>query len=290
MNVLNVPLNNAIAGHEYGDDQLGLLTGRTDGVQIKGSWTADTAVSLNHESHWLKYIYSIYPRYYIDLRVSYSSYLKKFASKSQYNLRRQRRVYFEKMGVDPAIVIARSPQEIEDFFYRARKVSELTYQERLLSSGLPSRPEFIAAMRSAALENKVHGFLLPGKDGKDSAYMYCLAVGDDLVCKYIGYDPSVADLSPGSTLLLMAIETLCADGELRYFDFEEGGAQYKKQFATGDIMCANVLVLRKGVSNSCKLRLHKLSARITHQIGRVADRLGLRSALRKMIRRRVISG
>jgi CelD/BcsL family acetyltransferase involved in cellulose biosynthesis len=287
--VLNEPLEQAIAQRVHDNTMIASMVGAHEGVQIKGAWNPQPHVELSAEGPWLRYQYSSYPRYYIDLRGDYAAYLKKFSSKSQYNLRRQRRVYFEKLGMEPGMVSASTPEEVEDFFRRARKVSELTYQERLLGSGLPQRAEFIEQMRLAAREGRVRGFLLPGPNGRDAAYMYCLAVGDDLVCKYIGYDPELSSLSPGSTLLLMAVESLCAQGDFRYFDFEEGGAQYKKQFATGETPCGNLLILHNTLTSRVKLRAHFLQGRLVQMLGSVADRLGLRAALRKLVRQRFSS-
>lgn len=284
--VVNVPLEEAIAHRlPVGEPQASSACA-TAGVQLKGTWAAHDTIALDAEGPWVRYRYSVYPRYYIDLRQGYAAYLGKFSSKSQYNLRRQRRVYFEKLGIAPSMAVARTPEEIEDFYRRARAVSTLTYQERLLNSGLPTRPDFVEQMRSAALEGRVWGFLLPGADGRDAAYMYCLAAGQDLVCKYIGYDPATAQLSPGSTLLLMAVEVLCEEQGVRFFDFEEGGAQYKKQFATGSESCCNILVIPNTAPNRWKLRAHWRLGSIVRSLGVMADRFGLRSTLRKLIRQR----
>jgi CelD/BcsL family acetyltransferase involved in cellulose biosynthesis len=285
LQVANEPLAAALAHRVLQAKTLAAARGAAEGLQLKGAWTDAAGPGLVVQDGWIRYLYSVYPRYYLDLRAGYAAYLGKFSSKSQYNLRRQRRVYFEKQGVAPALVCARTPEEVEDFYRRARKVSELTYQEKLLGSGLPAGADFVARMHEAARAGQVRGYLLPGADGRDAAYMYCLVAGDDLVCKYIGYDPEVATLSPGSTLLLMAIEQLCNEGELRYFDFEEGGAQYKKQFATGSEPCGNLLLLPNRPAHRLKLVAHAGLAAAMRRAGALADRLGVRAAIRRMVRR-----
>lgn len=262
---------------------------RVAGYQVKGSWAPDQQIRLRVQGQWIQYVYSVYPRYYLDLSAGYDEYKSKFSSKSLYNLRRQRRLFFEAIKVPTAIVAARTPEEVQAFYRRAREVSSGTYQERLLQAGLPEHEEFQRQMMALAAAGRVRGYLLPGADGRDAAYMYCIVQGKDVVCKYIGYDPSLAKMSPGSTLLLMAIEDLFAEGVFTYFDFEEGGAQYKKQFSTASAPCGNVLLLRSSPWNLVGMCAHRFAGVASAFLSRSLERLGLKAALRKLLRQRAAS-
>ena len=259
------------------------------GYQVKGSWVPDQQIRMRIQGQWIHYVYSVYPRYYLDLSAGYDEYKSKFSSKSLYNLRRQRRLFFEAIKVPAAVVAARTPEEVLAFYGRAREVSRGTYQERLLQAGLPEHEEFQRQMMALAGAGGVRGYLLPGADGRDAAYMYCIVQGRDVVCKYIGYDPALAKLSPGSTLLLMAIEDLFAEGAFTYFDFEEGGAQYKKQFSTAFAPCGNLLLLRNSPWNLAGMCTHRFAGVASAFLSRTLERLGLKAALRKLLRRRAAS-
>lgn len=284
--VLNAPLEQAIARQLPGELVRRYDTAGAQGLQIKGAFVGEPSVGWSVSAGMIEYIYSVYPRYYFDFEPGLQAYRSRFSSKSLYNLRRQRRLYFEHVGSPEGMVVARTPQEVETFYACAREVSRLTYQERLLSAGLPDHDEFHRKMRQAAEKGDVRGFLLPGRDGTYAAYMYCLRQGDDLVCKYIGYDPSVAKFSPGATLLLMAIEALFAEGGFRRFDFEEGGAQYKKQFSTDSIDCGNVLVLPATLGNFMRVSLHRGVGAVARLASRLLQNTGLKDRIRKLIRYR----
>jgi CelD/BcsL family acetyltransferase involved in cellulose biosynthesis len=223
-------------------------------------------------------------RYYVEMAQGLDGYRKRFSSKAMYNLRRQRRIYCESVGVDSPLVVARTPQEMKAFYDAAREVSRRTYQERLLDAGLPNHDDFHQRMMKGAAAGLVRGYLLQGKE-QPMAFIYCQIEGEDVVCKYVGYDPSISKLSPGTTLLLLALEDLLAEGKFRYFDFEEGHADYKKQFSTGSVDCGSLLVLRKTVRNLAAVKLHVLVTRLSKRAGDLLDRWGIKQRIRRLLRR-----
>jgi CelD/BcsL family acetyltransferase involved in cellulose biosynthesis len=81
------------------------------------------------------------------------------------------------------------------------------------------------------------------------SYLYTPADGDTLVYAYLGYDPEFAAHSPGAVLQLEALREAMEEGAFRLFDFTEGDGQHKRQFATGSIDCADLLLLRPSLSN-----------------------------------------
>ena len=138
----------------------------------------------------------------------------------------------------------RKPAEIAAFHPAARAVSALTYQERLLGSGLPADPTEL--VRLAAVD-RVRAWLLC-VEGRAVAYLCCTADGATLRYDHVGHDPAWSDRSPGAVLQAAALAELFGDRFAR-FDFTKGEGQHKRQLATGSVACADVLVLRRTVGN-----------------------------------------
>jgi CelD/BcsL family acetyltransferase involved in cellulose biosynthesis len=137
---------------------------------------------------------------------------------------------------------------VEEFYRSARAVSALTYQERLLRSGLPEGEQALAAMRDLAARDAMRGWIL-FLEGKPVAYLYAPAEGATLIYAHLGYDPEFADLSPGTVLQFEAMRQLMGEGRFRLFDFTEGEGQHKRLFSTGEVECADLLLLKATPAN-----------------------------------------
>ena len=173
----------------------------------------------------LQYVTSQYRRYYIDLSLSKDDYLKKFSSKSRSTLLRKVKRFARESGGEIDWREYRTPQEIAEFFPLARQVSQLTYQERLLDAGLPEDEDFRASMLSLAEAGSVRAYLL-FLDGKTVAYLLCPIREGTAIYAYLGYDPDVARLSPGTVLQWLALDEMFADAQLSHFDFTEGEGEF----------------------------------------------------------------
>jgi CelD/BcsL family acetyltransferase involved in cellulose biosynthesis len=189
-----------------------------------------------------------YPRFYASLDQSFDAYLAAFSSKSRSTLKRKVRKLAERSGGTIDLRCYRCPDEVEDFHRHARRVSELSYQERLLDAGLPEGDEALAAMRASAGHDGMRGWIL-FLDGEPISYLYAPADGDTLIYAYLGYDPRFADLSPGTVLQVEAMRQLMDEGRYRLFDFTEGEGQHKKLFATGEVECVDLLLVRPTLTN-----------------------------------------
>lgn len=186
-----------------------------------------------------------YPRYFARLDQGFDDYLATFSAKSRSTCRRKLRRFAELGGSVRAYA---GEDEIEAFYHEARAVSARTYQERLLDAGLPEGPEALAAMRALARAGRARGWLL-FLDGKAVAYLYAPAEGATLIYAHLGYDPDLADLSPGTVLQLEAMRLLMEEGAFALFDFTEGEGQHKRLFSTGSIDCVDLLLVRPGLAN-----------------------------------------
>jgi Acetyltransferase (GNAT) domain len=177
----------------------------------------------------------------------------------------------------------RTPEEIEEFFPLARKVSAITYQERRFHSGLPNTEAFIAAARESSKIDKIRAYLLCfNKD--PISYLYCPIAHGVVLYNYLGYDPAYAALSPGTVLQFLALQALFAERRFAMFDFTEGEGQHKKIFSTQNVLCGDVFVLNRRLAPLAVVTLHRSVAGISTIAGAALDRLRLKSRVRRLLR------
>jgi CelD/BcsL family acetyltransferase involved in cellulose biosynthesis len=189
-----------------------------------------------------------YRRSYAELDGSFDTYLAGFSAKSRSTLRRKVRKFAERSGGAIDLRLYSAPSEMAQFYRHARAVSQLTYQERLLGAGLPDGPDALARMEALARRDSIRGWLL-FLDGRPVSYLHAPAEGDTLVYAHLGYDPDIAELSPGTVLQFEVMRQLVGQRRFRLFDFTEGEGQHKRQFGTADLDCLDLLLLRGTLPN-----------------------------------------
>lgn len=194
------------------------------------------------------FVRQLYTRHWLDFAGGFDAWFATLSSNARQGLRRKARKLAGESGGGLDIRRFRTPAELQAFHAIARTLSQRTYQERLLDSGLPQDAAFVATMLSLAAANQVRAWLLYVA-GKPVAYLYCPAQGDTLIYAHVGHDPAFNELSPGAVLQLEAMRDLFTEGRFASFDFTEGEGQHKRQFASGGIACADVLLLRPTLAN-----------------------------------------
>jgi len=189
-----------------------------------------------------------YQRCFAALDLGFDAYLETFSSKSRSTLKRKVRKLGEAGGGALDVRLYRSPEELDEFYRQARIVSARTYQERLLSAGLPEGDDFLARLHDLGRRDAVRAWVL-FLHGQPISYLYAPAEGDTLIYAYLGYDPEHAALSPGSVLQYQAMLQLMEEGRFSLFDFTEGEGQHKKLFGTGAVDCIDLLLVRPTLRN-----------------------------------------
>lgn len=242
-----IPLEQALAGHP---PDLPELPEEAHGFMLR-MVPEEWAGRIGAGSGMRAFVRHRYARFYADLDQSFDSYLASFSAKSRSGLKRKRRKLEEHSGGALDVRLYRSPAEAEEFFAQARTLSALTYQERLLDAGLPA--DALREMRDLARHDRMRAWLL-FVEGRPVSYLYAPARGESLLYAHLGYDPAVADLSPGTVLQLEAMRMLTAEGRFRWFDFTEGEGQHKRQFATGAIPSHDLMLLRPTLANIAAAR------------------------------------
>ncbi|MBO9713686.1 MAG: GNAT family N-acetyltransferase [Sphingomonas sp.] len=195
----------------------------------------------------LPFVRQRYTRHYTELHGGFDAWFEGLSSNTRQQLRRKARKIASESGGDLDIRAYRTPAELEAFHDIARRISLRTYQERLLGSGLPDSPEFLAEMAAKGAADEARAWLLH-IGGEPAAYLYCPVVDGVVIYAHVGHDPAFNELSPGQVLQLEAFRELFEDRFLR-FDFTEGEGQHKRTFATAGVACADLLLLRPSLAN-----------------------------------------
>ncbi|MEN3951989.1 GNAT family N-acetyltransferase [Iodidimonas sp. SYSU 1G8] len=233
---------------------------------------------------YICYVPALYNRCFVDLSLGHERYMARFSGKTRSTLLRKLKKFETESGGTADFRVYRTPAEMVEFHHLARQVSRLTYQERLLDAGLPDDAGFLAEMRDLAEIGRVYGFLL-FLGGAPAAYIYCPAEGEALLYAYVGFDPALSALSPGTVLQLLALRTLFEDGRFRYFDFTEGEGPHKTLFATGSVRCADVYLLRRSAKHYALVGARGLVEALGAGAGSLLDRLGLKRLVKRWLRR-----
>lgn len=239
------------------------------------------------EDHGLFFTYTMasYQHCYIDLRSTFAEYQAKFSSKSRATLTKKVRKFEAYCKGDMRFECFRQPDEIRRFHDLAREVSLLTYQEKLLGTGLPDDAAFLQGMLAKANEGNIRGYLLFEGD-KPIAYLYCPIVDQTVVYAYLGFDPTYAEWSVGTVLLWLCLENIFAESNFLYFDFTEGSSAQKQFFSTHQVACHNSLHLRNTLNNRLVITAHAKFDEISGKIGNLLDRWGVKSSIKHLLRGR----
>lgn len=253
------------------------------GVICRGAPPGQYPPGINRHGRYLCYVPRVEKLYFVSIQGSFEEYLGRFSAKRRHNLKRSVRWFFEHSNGVP-MTVARSPEEIEEFHRRAVAISRHTYQEKLLSAGMPADSEFLAGMKSAAVQGVARGYLL-WCEGRPVAFAWCSGRGDRLNYGIIGYLPDYARMSPGTALLYLILEDLFREKRFRVFDFGVGEGWYKESFATGCEEFVNALLFLPTWRNQLLLRLHVMTEALNSAAGAFLERHGLKKPVKWLMRR-----
>jgi CelD/BcsL family acetyltransferase involved in cellulose biosynthesis len=232
----------------------------------------------------LRYVPAHFNHYCIELPATFEAYLASLSGKSRHEMARKVRRFTEHAAGRQDVRELRKPEEMAEFVRLAGAVSRLTYQGRLLDVGLPEAPAFVAELEAAAARDEVRGYLVL-LDGRPAAYGYCRVEADVLLFEHTGYDPAIAEHSPGIFLLREMLVRVCAEQKFRVFDFGTGDAQYKRSYATTSRRCAAVLHFRRTFRNGLVVRSHRALIGFSDGCVRLLKALGIKDRVRRLLRR-----
>ena len=254
-----------------------------DCAVIFGSRAELPARRLQTTEAGLLYVMNRTENYFIDTRGTFEEYLQTFSAKTRATIQRKVRKFAQESGGHLDFRVYRTPDEMTLFHQQARTIAAKTYQERLFQGAIPASREFLDEASGLAAQNRVRAFLLFQQD-RPIAYLYTPI--DEAVAQYdfLGYDPDFAGGSPGTVLLYLAIEHMFREQVCSYFDFGYGNNQTKTTFCTGSFPRADLYLFRRSIVNSLLVRAHAASDVFSETCGRVLDRMGARTAVRRFLR------
>lgn len=285
MLVYSCSLRNLLAGEETPPPASAHWPEEIQGVLLRSTPLAERLPPIHAVGDTIRYVANQYERYYIDLRGTFHDYFQKhFSSKSRSTLRRRVRKFAKAGSDDLDWRIYRTPGELREFHRLARRISEQTYQEKLLDLGLPDSRQFKEQMDAAAARDQIRAYLL-FLEGESVAYLYCLLIDGILIYQYLGYLPAHASLSPGTVLQMKVLEAAFDEPACEFFDFTEGEGAQKRLFSSAGIPCGNVYYFRKNARNTALVRAHYAATRISAGLGSALERLGLKTKVRALLRR-----
>lgn len=257
--------------------------GDADGYLVRALPIAVELEQMASQGGFTRYVTLQYDHCYVDLSIGFDAYREKFSAKTRATINKKIRKYQEHCAGTLRWSTYKSPQEMGEFHQLARQVSARTYQERLLDAGIPADPAFLAEMTRLAGQDAVRGYLL--FDGeRPVSYLYCPVHERALIYAYLGYDPEYIKHSVGTVLQWLALEQLFAERRFDFFDFTEGQSDHKRLFATHQMRCANVMFVKNSMARRMLLRSHASFDRLSSAAGAIAQRLGVKSRLRRALR------
>lgn len=255
----------------------------SEGFLLRALPIDEPLAPITKSGRYLRYSALQYEHCFIDLRLGFERYQEKFSSKTRSTIKRKIRKYAEHCGGEISWKSYRDPAQIRDFFRHAREVSALSYQERLLDSGLPDSEEYIREAEARAAAGTVRAYILFDRD-RPVSYLYCPIENDIVIYAYLGYDPDYMKHSVGTVLQWLALETLFEEGCFKAFDFTEGESDHKRLFSTHQTLRANVFVIRASLINAAVIRSHFMMNLFSSWLGHRLDALGLKARIKRLIR------
>lgn len=231
----------------------------------------------------IRYAPRQYPSVYVSFEGSFEEYLNGFSCKSRATLRRKVRRLAQLSEGTIEWREFRGSAEMAEFQQKAREVAAKTFQERLFHGALPGTAQFLEEMRSLADQDNVRGYLLYFKE-RPIAYLYFPAKDGVLLYSFLGHDPEYNELSPGTVLLYLALESLFQERRFRLLNFGQGGMQQKQQFSTGEVYCADIFFLRRNLRNALLVSSHVLTNAISRGTGALLAKLRIKRTFKRLLR------
>jgi hypothetical protein len=148
-------------------------------------------------------------------------------------LRQKQRKLLGALGDSVRVVCYRATEELESMCRDVDTIARKTYQ-RGLGVGFVDNDQIRTRMHLAAARGWLRGYLLYFGT-RPAAFWIGTVYGGKFFSDYMGYDPELAQRSPGIFLVTKAIEEICdrqSDWGALEIDWGFGDAQYKEMLGT----------------------------------------------------------
>jgi hypothetical protein len=229
------------------------------------------------------------PRYLIDLPPSFDGYLGHFSGKSRATLRRKARRLEEVAG---PLTLRRyvRPDEMASWLEVIGPVFLKTYHHHLLDLNLTSANQgLVRNLEHCARRGWVRSYVLFAGE-RPIAYVQGYLAGRSFRYEMPGYDPDLAEHSPGLALVLRLIEDLIGEGAADVVDFGSGDHEYKKFFSTRSYLEVSALLVRTACRARGTAALYGGLAAACRLGANVLAHHGIKQQVLSWLRRRALKG
>jgi hypothetical protein len=225
----------------------------------------------------------ISPHPILRIEGTFEQYMSKFSSKHRNTLQRKVKKLREAALGEMRLVRYESSAEVETFLDRAVEISRKTYQWQLHQRGLSATDLLRKRLQFAAEHGWMRCYLLFCGE-RAVAFIVGYQYEGTFLLDEIGHDPELSRYSAGAVLQLLSVEDLFNHNRARVFDLQDY-ARYKDELSNENYMQGRMLLFRRGVYPRFLRAGHKACSAITLSVSAYLDRVGLKSKVRKAIRR-----
>lgn len=200
-----------------------------------------------------------------------------FSSGLRAELRRKKKRLFQAFGSDAAIRVYRHPGEMDEAVSRIEEIAKKTYQRRL-DIGFEGTSEMRQHLRFQAEKGWLRMYTLSVNDGPCAFWVGNVYRG----CFYsdtLGFDPSLHEYSPGTILLTLVVEDLCAEAA-KEIDFGGGIWRYKERFGNCHAPSASVYIFAPSFRSMLLNLAHGVAVWIERMLRRLLHNTGFLSKLK----------
>jgi len=162
----------------------------------------------------------------------------------------------------------------------------LTWQERLLNSGIPKTPEFKQKMTDMAADDAIRGYTLMDDDKPIAYVLIPMYEGNRIYFDHTGFDPEYRSWSPGMVLQYKLVELFFNNKQAEVYDLSDGESIMKQTIANNSHHCAIVYFFRFKPSFIAMALAASTLKVTTRFIGRVLERWDLKEKVKRFIRTR----
>jgi hypothetical protein len=212
-----------------------------------------------------------------QLQEGVSSGLKK-------QIRRDRKRLSEKFNNNLRVSCYRESADVERAAADMELVAQKTYQ-RGLGVGFSDTPVMRARLDLFARKGWLRAWVLYLNDVPSAFWTGTLYDGN-FCLDYIAYDPALREYSPGTLLMMNALEDLCSEG-VDVIDFGFGQADYKQRFGNLSVDEASIHIFAPNLGGCLLNAMRTLPSVIDRAAKAALRRTNLLPRIKKMWRSRM---
>lgn len=223
---------------------------------------------------------------FAKLPATFRDYEAQLGSHSRLNLRHRRKKLLAHVAGELRAARFTDSDSVATFVADAQKVSQTTYQWRLLGLGLRDAVELRATLGFAARHGWLRSYILYCR-GEPVAFMLGYLYRRTYHYMDVGYDSAWAKWGVGSILQMEVMKDLIEDPERpEIFDFSTGYGDHKGRFGNRSRSEVNLLLLRKCPRNAILVAAYAATLAVDKRARRWLDTLGLKAAIKRWVRQK----